>query len=261
MSKYRIYVDEVGNPDLKSSENFDHRFLSLTGVIIDLDYVRKILFSEFEKLKADYFDYHPDEPIIFHRKELLKKKPPFSNLQHKEVEQKFNAELLDKLRSWRFSVISVLIDKQEHDQRYSTWKYDPYHYCQEILLERFRLYLDINNAKGDVMFESRGSKEDMRLKKSFRRIIESGTNNLNPADLQEHFTSKELKVKPKTANISGLQIADLLAHPARRWFYKNVLNLDDGKVTFGDKIIEILDHDKFFRYNGKIYGYGAKKLP
>jgi hypothetical protein len=70
-----------------------------------------------------------------------------------------------------------------------------------------------------------------------------------------------LKVKPKTANISGLQIADLLAHPARRWFYKNVLNLDDGKVTFGDKIIEILDHDKFFRYYGKIYGYGAKKLP
>jgi len=261
MSKYRIYVDEVGNPDLKSSENFEHRFLSLTGVILDLDYVRKAFFSEFEQLKADYFNYHPDEPIIFHRKELLKKKPPFSVLQDLEVEKKFNEELLEKLKNWEYTVISVLIDKQEHDQRYSTWKYDPYHYCQEILLERFRLFLDIKKAKGDVMFESRGGKEDTRLKKSFRRILDSGTNNLNASDLQEHFTSKELKIKPKTANVSGLQIADLLAHPARRWFYKNMLNLDDGKETFGDMIIEVLEKDKFFRYNGKIYGYGTKKLP
>jgi hypothetical protein len=261
MRKYRIYVDEVGNPDLESSENFDHRFLSLTGVIIELDYVKKTLSPQFEKLKADYFDYHPDEPIIFHRKELLKKKPPFSNLKDPKIEKRFNTELLEKLKNWEYTVISVIIDKQEHDQRYATWRYDPYHYCQEILLERFRLFLDINRAKGDVMFESRGSKEDMRLKKSFRRIIELGTNNLNASDLQEHFTSKELKVKPKTLNITGLQIADLLAHPARRWFYKKILDLDDGKVTFSDKIIEILEKSKFFRYNNQIYGYGAKKLP
>ena len=34
--KYRIYIDEVGNPDLESSENPNHQFLSLTGVIIEL---------------------------------------------------------------------------------------------------------------------------------------------------------------------------------------------------------------------------------
>jgi hypothetical protein len=28
--KYRIYIDEVGNPDLDSSENPNHQFLSLT---------------------------------------------------------------------------------------------------------------------------------------------------------------------------------------------------------------------------------------
>ncbi|MCF8378617.1 MAG: DUF3800 domain-containing protein [Bacteroidales bacterium] len=158
-------------------------------------------------------------------------------------------------------MISVLIDKLEHNQRYSTWKYDPYHYCQEILIERFRLFLDIKGAVGDMMFESRGGKEDMRLKRSFRKILESGTNNLSSQDLIEHFSSKELKVKPKSANISGLQLADLVAHPARRWFFKNILKMDDGKETFGDEIIRILDTDKFFRYNSKLYGYGAKKLP
>lgn len=43
MEKYRIYIDEVGNPDVESSDNPNHRFLSLTGVIIDLEYVRNVL--------------------------------------------------------------------------------------------------------------------------------------------------------------------------------------------------------------------------
>jgi hypothetical protein len=39
--KYRMYIDEVGNPDLKNSENSLHRFLSLTGVIANLKHVRQ----------------------------------------------------------------------------------------------------------------------------------------------------------------------------------------------------------------------------
>jgi len=208
------------------------------------------LTPEIEKLKASYFDHHPDEPIIFHRKEMLKKKPPFSILKDLKIAIKFNKELLLNLKRWDYKVISVIIDKKEHDDRYSTWKYDPYHYCQEILIERFRLFLNIMGEKGDVMFESRGGKEDTRLKRSFRRIIENGTHNLSSDDLMSHFTSKELKIKPKNANISGLQIADLIAHPARRWFFKNVFDLNEGKTTFGDEIIKILEEDKFFRYNG-----------
>jgi len=46
--KYRLYTDEVGNPDLKCSEHEDHRFLCLTGIIADLDYVREVLYPEFE---------------------------------------------------------------------------------------------------------------------------------------------------------------------------------------------------------------------
>jgi hypothetical protein len=259
--KFRLYVDEVGNPDLKSSDNQEHRFLSLTGVAFELGYVSKVLYPELEELKKNFFGSHPDEPIILHRKEILKKKPPFASLKDPEVLKSFNEALISKLESWEYSVISVLIDKKEHDERYSTWKYDPYHYCQEVLVERFRLFLDIKNQMGDLMFESRGGKEDMRLKRSFRNIMNNGTHNLSAKDLDSHFTSKELKVKPKTANISGLQIADLIAHPARRWFFKNILDMDDGKATFGDEIIRILKDDKFFRYKGEIWGYGAKKLP
>ena len=259
--KYRMYVDEVGNPDLDSSIDPNHRFLCLAGVIFDLDYVMRVLSPDIENLKTKYFGSHPDDPVILHRKELLYSKPPFSSLKDPELKERFNKELLAKLRIWDYNVIVVIIDKREHAEKYSTWRYDPYHYCQEVLIERYRLFLDIKKAKGDIMFESRGSKEDMRLKKSFRTIMESGTHNLSAEDLQKHFTSLELKVKSKQANIAGLQVADLIAHPARRWGFKTIFNMPDPSNTFGDQVIEILTSEKFFRYNGVISSYGVKKLP
>lgn len=82
-----MYVDEVGNPDLARSENPLHRFLSLTGVIVDLNYVSRILHPQIEQLKSDYFDSHPDDPVIFHRKELLNAKRPFKVLRDSETRQ------------------------------------------------------------------------------------------------------------------------------------------------------------------------------
>lgn len=80
MSKYRIYIDEVGNPDLESSENPNHRFLSLTGIIADLDYVRTTIQPELEALKESLFLSHPDDPVVLHRKELLGGKPQTANV-------------------------------------------------------------------------------------------------------------------------------------------------------------------------------------
>jgi hypothetical protein len=36
--KFRIYIDEVGNPDLESSDDLNHRFLSLTGIVLEDQY-------------------------------------------------------------------------------------------------------------------------------------------------------------------------------------------------------------------------------
>lgn len=50
MSKYRIYIDEVGNSDLGSSDNPNHRFLSLTGVIVDLQYIASTVHPNIESV-------------------------------------------------------------------------------------------------------------------------------------------------------------------------------------------------------------------
>jgi hypothetical protein len=258
--KYRIYIDEVGNSDLESSDDPNHRFLSLTGVVLGLDYIKDTLTPDVENLKRKYFDTHPDDPIIFHRKELVNKKFPFQALKEPSVESAFNAEYLSLLEKWQYKIITVLIDKKELKSKYETWRYDPYHYCMAIIFERFHLRLKEISVEGDMMFESRGGKEDMRLKESYKRIFTGGTDYINPADIDETLTSKELKIKPKSANISGLQLADLVAYPARRFAMKHYGLLQDEKVTFNEQIIEVIK-PKFFKKGNKIDGYGLKLLP
>lgn len=257
---YRIYIDEVGTSDLKSSKEPNHRFLSLTGVIFELDSIRSSVHAEIEAMKRKYFDSHPDDPVILHRKEIINKKYPFHNLKNKDIENAFSAELLELFRNWDYTVISVLIDKYEHQQKYASWRYDPYHYCMEIILERYYRFLIDNAVLGDVMVESRGKKEDMRLKKSYHRIYEEGTSYIEAVELQKVLTSSQLKVKLKKLNVSGLQVADLLAYPARRHMFKYYKIQDDDRVTFNEQIIEILK-TKFFKRGNKTEGWGIKLLP
>lgn len=168
--KYRIYIDEVGNPDLESSDNPNHRFLSLTGVIIELGHVETAIFPQLEALKTRYFQSHPDEPVILHRKEMVNGKRPFEPLKEPEVKKAFDGDLLALLRNWNYAVISVCIDKKNHKETYQVWRYDPYHYCLAMLMERYYFFLCERSARGDVMAESRGGKEDLRLKASFAKL-------------------------------------------------------------------------------------------
>ena len=254
--KYRIYIDEVGNPDLESSDNPNHRFLSLTGVILELGYVQRTLYPEMEQLKAKYFHSHPDEPVIFHRKELLNARPPFEALRDPTVRRQFDQELLGLMQSWVYTVISVCLDKKKHKETYTAWRYDPYHYCLAVLLERFVLFLRRKDCRGDVMAESRGGKEDMRLKKSFHRFWEQGTEYVKPQEFQDSLTSRQLKVKTKANNISGLQLADLLAHPSRNEILKENGLRERDIAPFAQRVIGILQN-KYDRYGSRIFG---KKL-
>lgn len=258
--KYRIYIDEVGNNDMGHSSDENHRFLCLTGVIFNLDYVKYELNNDIDTFKNKYFDNHPDEPIILHRKEILNKKYPFKSLLDPLIEKSFNKDFLYLLEKWEFKTITVLIDKQEHQQKYNTWRYDPYHYCMAIIFERFYLHLMSIQEYGDMMFESRGGKEDLRLKKSYSKIYTTGTEWIKAEEISTRFTSGELKIKPKSANIGGLQVADLLAYPLYKYALKFFNLKEDHRETFNDKILEVIK-PKILKRGNKIEGYGMKYLP
>ena len=113
------------------------------------------------------------------------------------------------------------------------------------------------------MIESRGSDYDQRLAKSFSRLWEEGSEFVEAKRIQQCLTSKEIKIRGKSANIAGLQLADLVAHPSRRDAMAR-FDLNGGRTDrarpFGDQIIAILEN-KYARYKGRLMGSGLKKLP
>lgn len=248
-----MYVDECGNPDLGSSDNPIHRFLSLTGVIINLGYVSSTLYNQIESLKSKYFDSHPDDPIILHRKEIVNAKHPFEALRDKNIRKRFDAELLYFLEFWEYTVVTVCLDKQAHKETYKVWRYEPYHYCLALLLERYAIFLEQRQVQGDVMAESRGGKEDRKLKDSFSRLWKDGTEYVTPERFQRVLTSRQLKIKPKANNVSGLQIADIIAHPSRTEILLENNRRDLQLAPFAKKIVEILE-GKYYQQEGRIFG-------
>ena len=114
---------------------------------------------------------------------------------------------------------------------------------------------------GDVLAESRGGKEDRRLKDSFARLYDSGTDYVQASKFSDRLTSKQLKVKSKSNNIAGLQIADLVAHPS----FKATQARHENRAlpdNFGGKVGVILEGSKYHRHpSGKIDGWGRKWLP
>lgn len=206
-----------------------------------------------EALKTRYFRSHPDDPVIFHRKEMVNAKHPFEVLRDASTVERFDAELLDLLRQWEYTVITVCLDKKIHKETYTTWRYDPYHYCLAVLLERFVFFLNRRNSLGDAIAESRGGKEDLRLKKSFMRLHEQGTQFVAAQQFQSALTSRQLKVKPKANNIAGLQLADLIAHPSRNEILQERGFLQKNLARFASLVIEILQQ-KYDQQSGRVFG-------
>ena len=67
----RLYIDEVGNDDVKTSSE---RFLSLTGIVTKLHGHDQVIAPEIEKLKQDLFNHDPvTNPVILHRKEIVRR--------------------------------------------------------------------------------------------------------------------------------------------------------------------------------------------
>jgi hypothetical protein len=68
-------------------------------------------------------------------------------------------------------------------------------------------------------------------------------------------------VKPKSLNVAGLQLADLIAHSS----FIAVKARREGNplpTNFGGRVAAILEASNYRRkWNGRIIGYGTKWLP
>ena len=260
--RFRLYIDESGDHVYNQTDEIPHRYLCLLGCWFQNP--AYLLFHEsLEKLKKDYFHYHPDNPIIFHREEIINKRGIFKILQDIAVCDQFDADLLRVIGNADFKLVAVVIDKASLISLYGESASHPYHLGLGFLLQRYAGYLNHINRTGDLMAEARGRKEDQLLRESFIHIYEHGVWGVTSSDyFQSALSSREIKFRTKKANISGLQLADLIGHPAKMWVLKQKGHIQGDLAPFAQRLMSIIEN-KFNHhlYNNRIEGYGYVLYP
>ncbi|MFH0796420.1 MAG: DUF3800 domain-containing protein [Candidatus Omnitrophota bacterium] len=234
-ARYRLYLDESGDHTYKLLEDPSHRYLGLLGVWFKQldDY---LAFADgLERFKRDIFGPRPDRPVILHRSDIVNRKGAFGVLCNRNLRERFDSGLLEVIGQANFKMVCVVIDKQEHLEKYHS-PFHPYHYCLAAILDRYSGWLNYKNAVGDVMAESRGRKEDLQLKQAYLRVYESGTLLSDMERHQRALTSKEIKLQLKVANIAGLQLADVLAHPIKQAYLIEKGRIRDTGDVFGKQV-------------------------
>ena len=260
--RYRLYLDESGDHVFRHDLSEPaHQFLCLLGCWFqNPDYLR--FHSELEALKTKYLPHHPDDPVVLHREDMINARRAFKTLRDPHVRTQFDDELLQVIHAAKFGVVAVVIDKLALQQAYGDAAAHPYHLGLGFLLQRYAGFLNHINRVGDVMGESRGGTEDRLLKESYTRVFEHGVWTTNAHTFQAALTSREIKLKQKSANVAGLQLADLLGHPAKQWVLRQHGLLTNPEPPFAQRLMHIVQA-KFNRhlYDGRIDGYGMVLYP
>lgn len=228
--KYRLYIDESGTHNYSQSEKIDKRYLALVGVIVSdeenlANLKPKIL--AIKRLLADDMDELP----VLHREDIIAKKGVFRKLADPVIKQEYETLFFDLVDNSNYIVCTVVLDKKSHLNRYGDTAYHPYHYCLNVLLERYTFFLEENSAKGDVMAEARGKVEDNELREAYKVFYNDGTYFRSKYSIQARLTSSDIKIKPKSAGIEGIEFADLLSLASKLntlHAYSQLANLTDN---------------------------------
>jgi hypothetical protein len=260
MSKFRLYVDESGDHNYNTSDAIKKRFLSLSGVIIKQEEYSQNITPAIRLIKQIFSD-DIDCPPILHAEEIASKSGIFSILQNSEIECEFNRQYLDLIENRDYIICCVVLDKKNHLSKYGKAASHPYHYCLNIILERYVFFLERQGSVGDVIAEARGKKEDMALKEAYECFYNSGTSFRSRESIQSKLTSNSIKIRNKQANILGLEFADLLSLPMKLDVLHSFQILPNLDENFTKKVISKIQ-TKYLRSNtnGKIKGYGKKVL-
>jgi len=258
--RYRLYVDESGDHVYEHLADERHRYLCLLGCWFRGDSYERF-HADLEAFEKQHVPRSPDEPVILHREDIVNHRGPFWRLRDQTARAAFDDGLVKLVADASFTLVAVVIDKAGLRAKYPTPSH-PYHLALGFMLQRYCGYLNHVSRRGDVMAESRGGREDRLLMDSHERVYGQGVWMTHAADFQRALTSRQLKVKPKTSNIAGLQLADILAHPVRDMVLAYYGRRGEEFAPFSSRIL-VAVKNKYNRqlYSGNAEGYGFVLFP
>jgi len=259
MKRYRLYIDESGTHNYCISDNIKKKYLCLCGVIIGSEILENELNPYFYKLKQ-FISNDKDEFPVFHREDIVGGNDCFSRLEEPQIKQEWKNRILWLFNNLEYIICGVVLDKKHHFLMYEKAAKHPYHYCLDVLLERYVFFLSSHGAYGDVVAETRGKKEDRALTAVFENFYDNGTWYLDPNKIKRYLSSKRIKIKSKGQGYWGLELADLLALAVKLDILYTHGKLNKLKNNFNLKIIEVIQSKYRKNNDGKVIGFGKKLI-
>ena len=240
-----LFLDESGDHNLAVIDRSYPLFV-LGGVIIDQRYAAGPLEDAFRAFKRRLFGR---DDLILHTADITRNRNGFERLKERAFREYFYQELNALLRGIEFRVMACVIRKDDHLQRYGVAALDPYMLSLDVLVERFCMEIGNVDSGGVIVAERRDAMLDRELDIAWLNLKVQGTRYIKAKDIEKRVVG--LNLRAKTANIAGLQLADLVVTPIGR----KVL----GKTIKEDyRVVE----EKFrCSQTGKVEGYGLVVLP
>jgi len=202
MSEYTILaLDETG----KASMSHASSAFVLSGLIVSEDHLPK-LHEGFATLKSKFFT-NPD--IVFHCRDMLRKKGPFSILRDSAKEDSFWKEFVSNLDHADVSMATIIVDKDKAKKL--GWNdIAILRRAYSKMLEEFTKKHLINTKKGKIVIES-DPYQDKYLLEAHNRLQGQGvpSEGISAADYRNKMTSVSL-VNKLNLDIH-VQLADNLA--------------------------------------------------
>ena len=242
-SEYIAYADESGDHSL-TSINPQYPVFVLAFCLVRKSTYSDSIVPAFLRLKFDFWGH---DGVVLHSHDIRKERGDFNILRNAETRARFVDRLSRTIETADFTVIAAIIDKKRHVERYAE-PADPYEIALAFCMERLQRDLisrGQNELTTHVQVECRGKAEDAKLELEFRRICD-GKNMLGK------MPNLDIRFMDKKHNSTGLQLADLVAHPIGR----HAINPEQPNRAYG--ILEA----KFRRGpDGRVKGFGLKEFP
>lgn len=240
-----LFLDESGDHNLSAIDP-QYPIFVLGGVIVDQAYAEGPLTQALNRFKHDLFGR---TDIVLHTADISRNRNGFERLADTTFRARFYAQLNALLRELQYTVVACAIRKDAHLARYGVAALDPYLLSLDVLVERFCFDLGHVPGSGVIVAEKRDPTLDRELDLAWLNLKIQGTRFMQASDVEQRIVG--LNLRPKHANISGLQLADLVVSPIGR----HVL----GKPDKPDwHVVEAkLRRDRA----GRVDGYGLVVLP
>jgi hypothetical protein len=243
-SDYIVYADESGDHSLTSINPQNPVFVMAFCVFEKGSYINRVV-PLVQRMKFDFWGH---DCVVLHSHEIRKATGEFNILLNGETRTRFTDRLTQVVAGIPVTVIAAVIDKKRHVARYAT-PANPYAIALAFCMERLQRWLR-ERGQADrlttIALERRGRTEDEKLELEFLRIKDG------LGSFEGPMPNLSLRLMDKKHNSTGLQIADLVAHPIGR----HVINPSQRNRAY-----EQIEPKIRRGPTGRVEGYGLKIFP